>query len=106
MTLFWMTITPCGSALMITPWNAIGPARAATNDGTPISATNEPWKAPITAPGRQEHGGHLAIPVAGRSVRLHLLPAEDRDGHLRGGGSLRLHGLVDRHRLPAGQDVL
>ena len=36
---------------MITPWeSAISPASVTTNDGTPNSATNDPWNPPITTP--------------------------------------------------------
>ena len=42
----WITITP-GTVRLITPCQISKPASVTTNDGTPISATNEPWKAPI-----------------------------------------------------------
>ena len=47
---FWMTITPCGIDFRITPCQISYPASVTTNDGTPISATIEPWNAPIAVP--------------------------------------------------------
>ena len=46
-----MPITPCWPIQrMITPCQASRPASVTTNDGTPMNATNEPWKTPISAP--------------------------------------------------------
>jgi hypothetical protein len=45
--LSWITITPWVIVRRITPCQIRKPASVTTNDGTPISATIEPWKAPI-----------------------------------------------------------
>ena len=46
----WITITPWVIDFWITPCQISKPASVTTNDGTPISATIEPWNAPITVP--------------------------------------------------------
>ena len=47
---FWMMIRPpAPSVRWITPCQTSSPASVTTNDGTPMSATNEPWNAPISA---------------------------------------------------------
>ena len=46
----WIRITPCGIDFKMTPCQIWKPASVTTNDGTPISATIEPWKAPIAMP--------------------------------------------------------
>ena len=47
----WITITP-GTVSWITPCHTRNPASVTTNDGTPISATNDPWSAPIAVVAR------------------------------------------------------
>ena len=47
----WITITP-GTVRWITPCQISKPASVTTNDGTPTSATIDPWKAPISAAAR------------------------------------------------------
>ena len=45
-----MMIGPAAPSCTCTyPCHASSPARVTTNEGTPISATNEPWKTPISA---------------------------------------------------------
>ncbi len=48
MVSFWMTITPWVIDCWITPCQISYPASVTTNEGTPISATTEPWAAPIS----------------------------------------------------------
>ena len=50
--LSWITITPGDRFAWITPCQISKPASVTTNDGTPISATIEPWKAPISVVAR------------------------------------------------------
>src|SRR3954451_17257420 len=55
----------------------------------------------------REDGGNLTRPVADLAVDANGLAAlEQRDREGRGGVRLDAHGLVDRHALPAGEDVL
>ena len=63
--LSWMTITPWVIVRRITPCQISKPASVTTNDGTPIRATIEPWKAPISVAARiarktQTNHGRLA----------------------------------------------
>ena len=48
MALSWITITPPGIERRITPCQISKPASVTTKDGTPTSATIDPWKAPIS----------------------------------------------------------
>ena len=50
--LSWITITPGVIVRWITPCQISKPASVTTNDGTPIRATIEPWKAPISVAAR------------------------------------------------------
>ncbi len=46
----WITITPSGIDFRTTPCQISKPASVTTNEGTPMSATTDPWKAPISMP--------------------------------------------------------
>ena len=46
----WITSTPCGIDFRTTPCQISKPASVTTNDGTPMSATIEPWNAPMAVP--------------------------------------------------------
>ncbi len=50
--LSWITITPWVIVRLITPCQISNPASVTTKEGTPISATIEPWKAPINVAAR------------------------------------------------------
>jgi hypothetical protein len=72
--LSWITITP-GSVGWITPCQIRSPASVTTNDGTPISATNEPWKAPIAVVQERDQDAEPAREVgAGRELRAARRP--------------------------------
>ena len=65
MCLSKMLIVPCVPTMCIcTPCHASNPARVTTNEGTPITANQKPWKAPIAAP----------VTTASRMAQYHFQP--------------------------------
>ena len=69
--LSWITRTPCGIDFWITPCQIWYPASVTTNAGTPISATIEPWNAPISAQARDRERDreHAAVLVGAAGQR-------------------------------------